>query len=122
MVLLMVLALATAHHAQAQVVINEVMAQNSNTLAEPDFGESADWVELYNSGAEDVDLSGWYITDKLSSPTKYALPQGTLIAAGGCAPFRWMALALAMAFMENGTKHIDTMPLFRGWEMARVGI
>ncbi len=41
-----------------------------------------------------------------------------------------MALALAMevknpnphAFMENGTKHIDTMPLFRGWEMARVGI
>ncbi len=38
------------------------------------------------------------------------------------APFRWMALALAMAYMENGTKKIDTMPLFRGWEMARVGI
>jgi len=36
-------------------------------------------------------------------------------------PFRWMALALAMAYVENGTKHIDTMPLFRGWERARVG-
>jgi len=37
------------------------------------------------------------------------------------APFRWMALALAMAYMENGTKHIDTMPLFRGWELAKIG-
>ncbi len=39
-----------------------------------------------------------------------------------CAPFRWMALALAMAYIENGTKRIDTMPLFKGWELARVGI
>ncbi len=27
-----------------------------------------------------------------------------------------------LAFKENGTKKIDTMPLFRGWEMAREGI
>jgi len=68
---------------KSQVVINEVMAQNSNTLTDPDYGESADWVELYNSGTDDVDLSGFYITDKLTSPTKYALPEGTVIAAGG---------------------------------------
>ncbi len=37
------------------------------------------------------------------------------------APFRWMALALAMAYIENGTRKIDTMPLFKGWEMAKVG-
>ncbi|MCR4603542.1 MAG: lamin tail domain-containing protein [Prevotella sp.] len=81
-VILFVLALAASPYASAQVVINEVMAQNSNTIADPDYGESADWVELYNSGTTDVDLSGCFITDKLSSPTKYALPQGTTIAAG----------------------------------------
>lgn len=81
--LLTVVALAATHHVQAQVVINEVMAQNNNTITEPDYGKSADWVELYNCGAEDVDLSGFCITDKITSPTKYALPQGTVIMAGG---------------------------------------
>ena len=80
---LAMLAVAATLQTQAQVVINEVMAQNSNTITDPDYGKSADWVELYNSSDNDVDLSGFYITDKLSSATKYALPQGTIIAAGG---------------------------------------
>ncbi|MCR5179617.1 MAG: lamin tail domain-containing protein [Bacteroidaceae bacterium] len=79
---LMLTALMLATPAHAQVVINEVMAQNSNTLADPDFGESADWVELHNCGLEDIDLSGCGITDKLSTPLKYVLPQGTILAAG----------------------------------------
>ncbi len=81
--ILTLLVLAAIPRVRAQVVINEVMAQNSNTITDPDYGESADWVELYNSGANDVDLGGFYITDKLTSPDKYSLPQGTVIAAGG---------------------------------------
>jgi len=82
-VLLSLLVWSITNPANAQVVINEVMAQNNNSVNDPDFGESADWVEFYNAGTEDVDLSGFYVTDKLSSPTKYSLPQGTVITAGG---------------------------------------
>lgn len=68
---------------KAQVVINEVMAQNSSTTTDPDYGESADWIELYNGGNEDVDLSGYFVTDNMKSPDKYALPYGTIVPAGG---------------------------------------
>lgn len=77
------IALIISGKAKAQVIINEVMAQNSATIADPDYGESADWVELYNAGIEDVDLSGYFVTDNLKSPTKYMLPEGTMIEAGG---------------------------------------
>jgi len=68
---------------QAQVLVNEVMASNNATITDPDYGESSDWVELYNAGSSDVDLGGYYITDNLNTPDKYQLPNGTVIKAGG---------------------------------------
>ena len=81
--LLIVLTFVVPCSSCAQVIINEVMAQNNSTITDPDYGKSADWVELYNSGPLDVDLSGYFITDNLNSPDKYILPQGTKICAGG---------------------------------------
>ena len=81
--LLIVLTFARPCSSRAQVMINEVMAQNNSTITDPDYGKSADWVELYNSGPLDVDLGGYYITDNLNSPDKYILPEGTVIRAGG---------------------------------------
>lgn len=75
--------LATSSFATAQVRINEVMAQNNSTVSDPDYGNSADWVELYNSGTASVDLSGYSFTDDFSTPTKFTIPQGTSISAGG---------------------------------------
>ena len=37
--------------------------------------EAADWFELYNSGAETVDLGRLYVTDNPEKPDKYRLPQ-----------------------------------------------
>lgn len=67
----------------AQVRINEVMAQNNSGLTDPDYGESADWIELFNAGSKEVDLSGYSITDNLDTPGKYVLPAGTTLPAGG---------------------------------------
>ncbi len=67
----------------AQVRINEVMAQNNSGLTDPDYGESADWVELYNAGKEDIDLTGYSITDNLDVPGKYVFQAGTVVPAGG---------------------------------------
>lgn len=62
--------------------INEVMAANSKTLADP-VGEFDDWVELVNIGVSPVDLSGHHLTDDPVDPTKWTFPAGTTIPAGG---------------------------------------
>jgi hypothetical protein len=54
------------------VVINEVVASN-NTVAD-EFGETDDYIELYNTGNQDIDLKGWYLTDDRTLPTKAVLP------------------------------------------------
>lgn len=64
--------------------INEIMA--SNTTYASDLGNFGDWVEIYNPSNQDVDLSGYYVTDDYTVPTKYQIPAGfptTIIPAGG---------------------------------------
>ena len=61
--------------------INEVLALNTETLS---FGsESPDVIELYNSGASTVDISGWGLTDNSALPFKFSFTPGTTIPAGG---------------------------------------
>lgn len=45
-------------------------------------GEYADWVELLNAGAAEMDISNWGLSDAASDPRKYVFPPGTKIAAG----------------------------------------
>lgn len=40
----------------------------------------SDWVELYNSNSEGVDLSGFYFSDNGSDYTKWNFPDGTYIS------------------------------------------
>lgn len=63
----------------SDVVINEFMASNDITAADPD-GEFEDWIELYNNGAESVDLSGYFLSDDDSDLTKWSFSEGTEIA------------------------------------------
>ena len=67
----------------AQITVNELMASNSLSVVDPEFDETADWIELHNLGGEDVDLTGWYVTDNLNDPTKWPFPVGSSIPAGG---------------------------------------
>jgi hypothetical protein len=49
------------------LVINEVMSSNSNTLIDEDE-DTPDWIELYNSSNEAVDIAGYGLSDeKMSS-------------------------------------------------------
>ncbi len=68
--------------ARAEVLINEFMADNETTL-QTVAGQPADWIELINTSAEPVDVGGWYLTDKATSPTKWRIPDGTTISANG---------------------------------------
>ena len=75
------LAILTASLGQAQVVINEVSAANWTVINLG--GEFEDWVELYNGGAASTDLSGWFLSDDPSDPTKWSFPAGTSVGPNG---------------------------------------
>jgi hypothetical protein len=56
-----------------RVLISEFMAVNENGLKDEDRARS-DWIELYNSGTQAVNLGGWYLTDNRDNLTKWRFP------------------------------------------------
>jgi hypothetical protein len=68
--------------ANTSVVINEFMAANASTIADPQ-GDYDDWIELRNRTAAPVNLTGLYLTDNAANPRKWAFPSGTMIPASG---------------------------------------
>ena len=67
---------------ESPVVINELMAANTNSLADPQ-GQHEDWLELHNVTDNAVNLAGMYLTDKADNLTKWAFPENTTIPARG---------------------------------------
>ncbi|MBE7503458.1 MAG: lamin tail domain-containing protein [Verrucomicrobiales bacterium] len=65
------------------VRINEWMAGNTGVVADPADGDFDDWFELYNAGPNAVDLAGFTLTDNLDNPSKYTIPPGVILPAGG---------------------------------------
>ncbi|TNF45590.1 MAG: lamin tail domain-containing protein [Bacteroidetes bacterium] len=64
------------------IVINEILPKNTQYGSDED-GEFDDWVELFNLANEDIDISGYYLTDSKKQPTKWKFPAGTVIAKNG---------------------------------------
>lgn len=64
------------------IVINELLSKNSQYGSDQE-GEFDDWIELYNLANEDVDLSGFYLTDSKNDFTKWQFPVGTVIEENG---------------------------------------
>jgi gliding motility-associated-like protein len=66
------------------VLINEYTAANFDDHNTPGSGgDNDDWFELYNAGASDVDISGWFLSDDKTDVTKWAVPAGVSVPAGG---------------------------------------
>jgi hypothetical protein len=63
------------------LVINELMADNENTIADQD-GDFDDWIELFNNSEEAIHLEGYYLTDDPNELAQWIFPD-TTIAAGG---------------------------------------
>jgi len=59
----------------SEIVLNELMAKDPVT--------DIDWIELYNAGDADVDISGYLLNDKADPTGGFAIPDGTTIAAKG---------------------------------------
>lgn len=57
----------------AQILINEGSNRNYLTLADED-SEYPDWIEIYNAGADTVNLNNYSLTDKDDNPDKWVFP------------------------------------------------
>lgn len=62
-----------------EVVINELMAVNTSTISDPQ-GDFSDWIEIYNTTSNFLDLSNLYLSDDILTPLKFAIPSNTIIA------------------------------------------
>ncbi len=93
-----------ATSSRAQLSINEFMASNGATLAD-ERGEFGDWIEVYNAGAGDVDLAGYYVSDDATKPRKWRIPGGqparSTVRAGG------YLLLWADGDTKLGADHVD---------------
>lgn len=67
--------------AAGNLFINEVMPSNAAACADS-FGEFDDWIELYNAGAADLDLTGYYVSDDTALAMKAQL-SGIIVPAHG---------------------------------------
>jgi hypothetical protein len=66
---------------KAQIVINEFLSSNTGSTVDPDYKESADWIELHNPGPSAVNIGGFYLTDNFNDKQKWQIPEGTTIEA-----------------------------------------
>jgi len=70
--------------ADGQVLINEFLASNVSINPDMvDFDDYSDWIELHNSSDTPLDLGGYFLTDNLQMPVKWAIPEGTVIKPQG---------------------------------------
>ena len=63
--------------AWSEVILSESVPVNRGGLKDAD-GDSPDWIELFNNGSEQVDLSGYTLTDDSQNPEQWKLPEVSL--------------------------------------------
>jgi hypothetical protein len=61
------------YKAVSNIVVNELLAHT-----DPPFEDA---VEFYNTSSQDVNIGGWYLSNKAADLKKYRIPDGTIIEA-----------------------------------------
>ena len=76
---LFLIALLSYSVVNSQLLINEYSASNVNGINDA-FGDKEDWIELYNTTGANVDLTGWYLSDRSGNPLKWTFPASDINA------------------------------------------
>ncbi|MCC5918408.1 MAG: CotH kinase family protein [Cryomorphaceae bacterium] len=59
---------------KAQVVLNELVSSNYNTIHDEDY-DAEDWIEIYNAGTDTINLQGFGLSDNASMPFRWVFPE-----------------------------------------------
>lgn len=79
--LLLFFLLTSVFSYHSQIVINEYSCSNVSGITDA-FGNREDWVELYNTTAAPIDLTGFYLSNKAGNIMKWQIPSGSIPANG----------------------------------------
>ncbi|MCP3927773.1 MAG: T9SS type A sorting domain-containing protein [Bacteroidetes bacterium] len=93
----------------SQVVINEFMSSNDNTIVDEN-GDSSDWIELFNKGGETVSLSNYYLSDKADNLQKWKFPDIEILPQ-----------AYLLVFCSGKDKREVDMPLHTNFKLSAAG-
>ncbi|HEY9072717.1 MAG TPA: chitobiase/beta-hexosaminidase C-terminal domain-containing protein, partial [Desulfobaccales bacterium] len=85
------------------------MAINNTTLADED-GTYSDWIELYNTSTNTVDLGGWYLTDNATNLTHWMFPSTNL------GPSQFLVV-----FASNQNRRVAGAPLHTNFKLSGSG-
>jgi len=88
---------------QAQVVISEIVALNGPDGHLTEAGGVFDWIEIHNQGAEEIDLTGYFLTDNSFNLQKWSFGESFPIPAGG---FR-VVFASERVFVDEPEVHLN---------------
>jgi len=91
----------------AQLMINEVSPNPSGSPSEPN-----EFIELYNSGNETVDISGWTISDTSGSTKSYTIP-GMTLAEGEYVSYRRDTTSIALNNDGDGVEIKDASNILK---------
>jgi hypothetical protein len=97
----------------ADLYINEWLEGNQTSLADPADGNFEDWFEIYNAGADPVDLTGYFLTDDLTDKTRFEIPSGFVIPANG--------FLLVWADNDSGQNSTNSNQLHVNFALDRMG-
>ena len=64
-----------------QILINEIMSDNSGTIQDVD-GDYSDWIELHNPAVSAVSMQGYHLTDNLQNLSKWLIPNTAIVGGG----------------------------------------
>jgi hypothetical protein len=92
------------------VWINEVQPENIGAILD-NAGQKDPWIELFNSGASDANLDGFYLTDSYTNLTAWALPANTVIHSG----------QFLLVWADGQIEQTTASELHAGFSMASTG-
>ncbi len=79
--LVFLLAVVSTKNSFSQIVINEYSCSNIGDIQDNN-SSFENWIELYNTTGATINLSGYYLSDKSSNPTKWQFTGGSIPANG----------------------------------------
>jgi len=88
----------------SQLHINEAMPQNLSTITD-NQNEFDDWIEIYNSSAAAINLSGYYLTDDPTNLDKHVVESGNVGLT--TVPPNGFLILWADEDVQQGENHLD---------------
>jgi hypothetical protein len=89
------------------VRINELQSRGTSYTDPADSEATPDWIELYNTGAEVVDLAGYFLSDDSEDLMKFTFTTDAKFDAGG-----WLVV------MADGATQVEQGPLHVGFKLS----